>query len=192
MAQTNKEIKVAANGGLYIARLEDEPTIPTNADDPIDPILKELGYASEDGATFNKSEEVEEVFVWQSLNAVRKIVTKRDYTANVALAQWNRETVALALGGGEWSEPEPDTYRFDPPADYDPVTDWVAVLETIDGDRVDRWIFERANITGDIEVQAVRSAPMLLPVTLSALTPDGADRPVHYISNDPAYEPAGS
>ncbi len=80
------------------------------------------------------------------------------------------------------------TFRFDPPSDYDALTEWVAVLETIDGDRTDRWVVERGTITGDIETQATRSAAMVLPVDVSALTPSGKDKAWYYLSNDPAFE----
>jgi len=193
LAQDSKQIKVAANGGLYLARFDDSPALPENIDDPLDTLLNEIGYASDDGVTFNKSEEVEDINVWQSQNAVRRIVTSRDFSAATVLAQWNRETVELAFGGGSWTEPESGVYRFDPPADYDALTEWVAVIETIDGERVDRWVIERCNVTGDIETQAVRNAGMMLSVNLSALTPDGKDRPWYYLSNDEAaFAAAGS
>jgi len=192
LSQNAEQIKVAANGGLYIARFEDEPTLPTNPEDPLDAIFNEVGFFSEDGVTFNKSEEKEEIRVWQSPTAVDEIVTSRDFSAGGSLMQWNRDTVAIAFGGGEWSEPEPDVYRFDPPNDYDPLTKWVGVLETIAGDRVDRWVIKRGTFTGDIETQAVRNAAMALPITLSALTPTGDTRPWYYLSNDPAFAAVGS
>ena len=69
----------------------------------------------------------------------------------------------------------------------------MGVLETIVGERIDRWVIKRCTVTGDIETQAVRSGPMLLPITLSALTPPGEQRPWYYLSNDDAaYEEAGS
>jgi hypothetical protein len=191
MGQDSSQIKVAANGGLYIARYDDTPTLPTDVETVLDPLLGEVGYASDDGVTFNKSEEIEDINVWQSQNPVDKIVTKRDFSAGASLMQWNRETVATAFGGGTWTEPKVGVFRFDPPADYDPLTKWTAVIETITGDRIDRWVIERCTITGDIETQAVRNAAMMLPITLSALTPDGKARPWYYLSNDPSFE-AGS
>lgn len=193
MAQNAEQIKVAANGGLYIARFDAEPTLPTDVDTALDPLFSELGYASDDGVTFNKSEEVEDVTVWQSKSAVEQIVTSRNFSAASQLAQWNRETVSLAFGGGEWSEPETGVYRYDPPSDYDPLTKWVVVIETVVGERIDRWVIERLTVTGDIEAQAVKNAPMLLPVTLSALTAPGKDKAWYYLSNDEAaYAVAGS
>jgi hypothetical protein len=192
MGQDSQQIKVAAAGGLYIARYDDEPKLPTDLDTSLDALFKEVGYASDDGMTFTKSEAVEDVNVWQKQTPARKIVTSRDFAAAASLAQWNRENVQVAFGGGEWTSPKAGVYRFDPPKDYDPLTDWVAVIETKDGERVDRWVVERCNITGDVETHGVRNAAMLLPITLSALTPDGKDRPWYYLSNDDAAFEAAS
>lgn len=192
MAQNAEQIKVAANGGFYIARFDDNPKLPEDLTTPLDAAFNEVGYFSDDGATFNKSEETEDIRVWQSPTAVDQIVTARNFSAGGQLAQWNRDTVALAFGGGSWTEPKPGVYRFDPPSDFDPLTKWVGVLETIVGERIDRWVIERGTITGDIETQAVRNAPMLLPITLSALTPAGKDKPWYYLSNDEAAYAAGS
>jgi len=192
LAQNSEQIKVAANGGLYLAKFDSEPKLPTDVETALDKAFNEVGFASEDGVTFNKSEEVEDVMVWQKQTAARKLVTKRDFGASTSLAQWNRDTVALAFGGGSWSEPKAGVYRFDPPNDYDPLTDWVAVLETIDGERKDRYVIEKCNITGDVETQAVRNAAMMLPVALAALTPDGKSKPWYYLSNDDAAYGVGS
>lgn len=192
MAQSSDQIKVAAKGGLYLARFDDEPKLPTDLTTALDAAFNEVGFLSEDGATCTKSETVEEVKVWQKQTAARKFVTERNFTIAGSLVQFNRDNVAVAMGGGEWSEPKPGVYRFDPPADYDPLTDWVAVLETIDGERIDRWVVERCNITGDVETQATRTAAQLLPISLGALTPDGKDRPWYYLSNDDAAYAAAS
>jgi len=192
MAQTAEQIKVAAKGGLFLARFDDEPKLPEDLDTSLDAAFSEVGYASTDGVTFTKSEETEDIEVWQSKTAVRKIVTKRDFSAATSLVQWNRQNVSLAMGGGEWTEPKPGVYRFDPPKDYDALTDWVAVIETVDGERVDRYVIEKCNITGDVETQAVANAAQMLPLTLSALTPDGKDKPWFYLSNDDAAYAAAS
>lgn len=191
MAQKKSEIKVASEGGIYVAPYSEGLVLPTDVETAIDAAFNELGYANDDGVTATKSEEVEEINVWQSQNAVRRITTSRDFSAAASLAQWNRDTVATALGGGTWSEPKAGVYRFDPPADADPLAEYAVVVEAIDGERVDRWVLKQANVTGEIETQMVRNAPQLLPVTFSALTPDGEDTAWYYLTNDEAME-AGS
>jgi hypothetical protein len=192
MSENSKQIKVAAKGALYLARFDDEPKLPTDLTSSIDEAFNEVGFFSDDGATCTKSEATENVMVWQKKTPARIIVTERNFTIAGSLAQWNRENVEVAMGGGEWTEPKTGVFRFDPPADYDALTDWVAVLETIDGARIDRWIVERCNITGDVETQAVGNAAQMLPISLAALTPDGKDRPWHYLSNDDAAYAVGS
>lgn len=192
MAQTAEQIKVAAKGALYLARLDDNPKLPEDLTTKLEAKFGEVGYFSDDGATCTKSESTENVMVWQKKTPARIITTERNFSVAGSLTQWNRDNVSVAMGGGEWTEPKPSVYRFDPPADYDPLTDWVAVLETIDGDRIDRWVIEKCNITGDVETQAVSNAASVLPITLSALTPDGKDRPWFYLSNDDAAYATGS
>lgn len=191
MAQKSDQIKVAADGGIFVAPFAASPTLPTDVTTPLDEDFVELGYSSDDGATFTKSEEVEKIMVWQKLTPAREIVTSRDFSAATALSQWNRDTVSTALGGGTWTEPKPGVFRFDPPDDADPLAEFVVVLEAVDGDRIDRWVIERCNVTGDVETQMVRNAASLLPVTFSALTPDNKDHPWYYLTNDEAME-AGS
>lgn len=191
MSQDASQIKVASEGKIYVASLASEPEIPTDTSKALDAAFAELGYASDDGVTFTKSEEVEDINVWQSQTPARRIVTSRDFSAAVPLAQWNRDTVSTAFGGGEWSEPSVGVFRFDPPADGDPLAEYVVVIEGEDGDRKDRFVIERCNVTGEVETQFVRNAPSLLPVTFSALTPDGKERPWFYLTDDAAME-AGS
>jgi hypothetical protein len=188
MANDASQIKVASNGGIFVARFEDEPTLPTDLTTPLDAAFTNLGYVGDDGVTFNKSEEVEDIKVWQKTTPARRITTSRDFSAAGPLTQWNQDTVATAFGGGEWTEPKSGVFRYDPPDDMDPLAEWVVVVEGQDGDRLDRWVIERANVTGDIETQYVRNAPSLLPVTFSALTPDDKDHPWYYLTNDEAME----
>lgn len=188
MAHTKDEIKVAANGAIYVAQFSAEPELPTDVSTELDAAFNEVGYVSDDGVTFTKSEEVEDINVWQSQNPVRRIVTSRDFSAAAPLAQWNQDTVSTAFGGGTWTEPSEGVFRFDPPDDADPLAEWVVVVEAVDGERTDRYVIERANVTGDVETQAVRNASMMLPVTFSALTPDEKDKAWYFLSNDPAFE----
>lgn len=188
MAQTAEQIKVAAEGKIYIAQKAWEPVLPTDVTTALDTNFKEVGYASDDGVSFSKSEQVEDVNVWQSQTAARRIVTSRDFSATVPLAQWNRNTVSAAFGGGTWSEPKVGVFRFDPPADVEALAEYVVVIEAEDGKKKDRWVIERCNVTGDVETQFVRNAAALLPVTFSALTPDGKEKPWYFLTNDAAMK----
>ena len=190
MAQDSDQIKVASSGGIFVASFSAAPKLPTDLTAALDAAFVELGYAGDDGVTFNKSEEVEDVNVWQKQTPARRITTSRDFSAATPLVQWNRDTVSAAFGGGAWTEPTAGVYRFDPPDDMDPLAEWVVVIEGKDGERTDRWVIKRCNVTGEVETQYVRNAPSLLPVTFSALTPDGKDKPWYYLTNDAAMEPS--
>lgn len=190
MTQNTKEIKVLAAGDLYIAPVGTK--LPTKEDEALDEAFINLGLTSDDGVTFTNGKEVEDIMSWQRTTPSRRIVTSRSYSAAAQLQQYNRENFSLAFGGGEWTEPSAGTFRYDPPADTDALAEYVVVIDAQDGDREDRAVIMRATVEGDVETQFVRNAAALLPVTFSALTPDDADRPWYYLSNDEAFAPAGS
>lgn len=190
MTQESKDIKVLASGELYVAPVGAK--LPKSSDESLDPAFIGLGLVTEDGVTFTSGAEVEDIKSWQKPNPVRRIVTGRSYTAAAQLQQYNRENFGIAFGGGEWSEPEPGVYRYDPPADSDALAEYVVVIDAQDGDREDRAVIKRATVEGDVETQFVRNAAALLPITFSALTPDDADQPWYYLSNDESFAPAGS
>lgn len=185
MAQDTQEIKVLAHGDLYIAPLG--TALPETVEETLDSAFINLGLTSEDGVTFSSGSEVEDIRSWQRTTPSRRIVTSRSFTAASQLQQYNRDNFALAFGGGDWSEPTPGTYRYDPPADADPLAEYVVVIDAQDGDREDRAVIMRSTVEGEVETQFVRNAAALLPVTFSALTPDDEDRPWFYLSNDPAF-----
>jgi len=190
MAQNTKELKVLAEGELYVAPVG--TTLPESESEELDSAFLGLGLTTDEGVTFTAGKEVENIMSWQRQTPSRKIVTGRSYSAATQLQQYNRENFGIAFGGGEWSEPSPGVYRYDPPADFDPETEYAVVIDGQDGDRKDRAVIARATVEGDVETTFVRSGLALLPVTFAALTPDDADRPWYYLSNDEAFAPAGS
>src|SRR5690349_4637278 len=190
MAQDTKEIKVLSAGDLYVAPVGTK--LPTKVDEVLDKAFVNLGLTSEDGVTFTNGKEVEDIHSWQRTTPSRRIVTGRSYTAAAQLQQYNRENYAVALVGGEWTEPSTGVYRYDPPTDTDALAEYAVVIDAQDGGREDRAVIMRATVEGDVETQFVRNAAALLPVTFSALTPDEATRPWYYLSNDEAFAPVGS
>lgn len=190
MSQESKDIKVLASGELYVAPVG--TTLPKSAEDKLDPAFIGLGLVTEDGVTFTNGAEVEDIKSWQKPNPVRRVVTGRSYTAAAQLQQYNRENFGIAFGGGKWTEPEPGVYRYDPPGDADALTEYAVVIDAQDGEREDRAVIMRATVEGEVQTQFVRNAAALLPITFAALTPDDAERPWYYLSNDEAFAPAGS
>lgn len=188
MAQDSSEIVVAASGDVSIAPVG--TTLPTTLV-ALDENWANLGYTTEDGVTFSDSVEIEEIRAWQSANPVRKIVTARDKTVAFSLEQWNPDNFILAYGGGEWSEPTPGIYRFDPPAVADAIAEYSMVIDWADGDKQHRVVIERGNVQEGVETQLIRSGAAVLPITFGTLNPDDPDASAWYhLTDDPAFSVA--
>jgi hypothetical protein len=190
MALLKQQIFVGSTGGLAVAPVESiAPTNPTAA---LDAAFADLGYITEDGVTFTVDVAVEDINAWQSLSPVRRIVTGRPVSIACSLQQWNRDTVGLALGGGTWATsgtPPNEVYTYTPPAEDAALPEYVAVLSLVDGDKHHRIVLYRGNVADTVETNAVRTAAAILPVTVSALSPD--DPPVwNLISDDAAFAAA--
>jgi hypothetical protein len=183
--QDSREIKVAAHGDLYIAPVGTR--LPGDVDEALDAAFVNLGYLTDDGVTFSSGSEREDIRAWQKQQPVRRIVTGRSFSVGFQLEQWNPDNFALAFGGGEWSEPSPGVYRYDPPADSDALSEYALVVDSQDGSRQDRFVVFRGTVADDVETQFVRNAAAVLPITFEALTPDDADRPWYYVTDDPAF-----
>jgi hypothetical protein len=190
LAQDTKQIKVLSEGDLFIAPVG--TALPETVDEALDPAFINLGLVTDDGVTFSRGQEVEDIMSWQRQTPSRRIVTGRTFTAAAQLQQHNPDNFALAFGGGEWSEPDAGIYRYDPPADGDALAEYAVVIDAQDGDRHDRAVILRSTVEGEVETQFVRNAASVLPITFSALTPDDADRPWYYLSDDEAFAGAGS
>lgn len=188
MANDASNIRVAANGKISVAPYG-AVTLPTDPTEALDAAFVDLGYANEDGVQFSASPTVEDITVWQSTTPARRIVTARALTATFTLSEYKRDTFALAFGGGTWTEVtapsggDNGVYRYDPPADTDSLAEYVLVVDAVDGDTHDRWIVFRGSVTEAVETNLVRTGASVLPVTFSALTPDGETRPWAYVSD---------
>lgn len=184
--QNADELVVAARGDISIASVG--TTLPTNLG-PLDAAFVVLGYTSEDGVTFSYSENREDIMAWQKATAVRRIVTARGLSTGYELEQWNRDTFALAFGGGSWSEPSPGIFRYDPPDDDDALAEYCQVIDFHDGDRHSRVVIEKGGVTEDVETNLVRTGPSLLPVTFGALASDeDTGPPWYFLGDDPAFQ----
>lgn len=188
--QNAEQLVVAARGDIAIAPVG--TPLPTDLG-ALDDAFVVLGYTTDDGVTFNYSESREEIPAWQAANAIRRIVTARDLTTSYSLQQWNRDTFALAFGGGTWSEPTPGVNRYDPPDVDDPLAEYCEVIDFHDGDRHSRIVIEKGGISEDVETSLVRTAASVLPVAFKALAPDDStDSPWYFLGDDPAFEESSS
>lgn len=185
MAQDSDSIVVAGNGSVFVAPVG--TSLPVDVATALPAAWVDLGYINEDGATFNDSKTTEEIQVWQSFYAPRRVVTERSATVAFTLRQWDRLTVPLAFGGGEITTVAgpPAVYRYDPP-DPEVIDERATVLEWLDGGSTYRIVLPRVMVSEGVETQLVRTAASDLPITLGILGTAGV-KPWSLLTSDPAF-----
>lgn len=187
MAKNTDEIVVGANGSVLVAPLSAD--VPADIDEAFSADWIDLGYTSEDGVTVTDSKTQEAIRVWQLFYPARRIVTERDFTAAFVLRQFSRDTTELALGGTV-SEDGPGAYRLTAPEPGAIDLRQVAIVWN-DGTKNYRWLIYRGSVTDNVEIPIARTAPTDLAVTFGIAGADG-ETPWDLLTDDPAFEPAGS
>lgn len=190
MAQNPKELRYATDGDLWIAEAGVE--LPESIGDDLDAEFANLGYATEDGVSSNRSISTEDIKAWQEADPIDKRVTERGFVITATLLQTNRDTYAAAFGGGAWSETDPGEYEYLPPASSDPLPEYTLVVDIKDGDVHDRVIIPRCVVADEVEVQYVRNDAAKYPLTFTALAPAGGGRSWRFQTNNAHMAPAGS
>lgn len=183
MAVDSSEILVGANGSVHVAPTG--TTLPTDADEVLDDAFVDLGYVNENGVALADTKTVEPIPVWQAFYPVRRIVTDRDFTATFALAQWNKDTVKLAFGGGDVTSPGAGQYKYTPP-DPEDRDERALVVEWQDGTKNYRLVVPVCEITDAVNTNVVRTDNAELPVTLGVNGSD-AEAPWLLYTDDPAF-----
>lgn len=190
MALDAQEVTVAGTGHLWLANLDDNPSFPAANAGPtaaLDTEFMDLGYITEDGPTFTVTPTTEDLNAWQSFDPIRRLITSRVTSISASLMQWNQSSFNVAFGGGDWSQPTAGVFRYDPPADEDPLPDFAMVLDLQDGNKDGRFVLYRVNVTDAVETTLTRSGAALLPITANTLRPDDQDRSWYFVSDDPAF-----
>lgn len=184
MANDADQIVVAANGTVYVAPVgTTAPTAPTGA---LNAAWKDLGFITEDGATFTDSKTVEDILAWQSFYPVRKIVSAKDASVSFSLRQWNGRTVSLAFGGGNTVDLGGGNFSYVPPAP-EVIDERAMLIEWQDGDKNYRLILPKGLVTEAVETNLVRTGSAVLPITFS-ITPDTGDDPYTFLADDPGWD----
>lgn len=185
-ARDTAETVVATTGDVYIAPVGS--TAPTDADSALAAAWYKVGYISEDGVTFSHAPEIEEFAAWQSRQPIRREAVGSVDSIAFGIIQWNAETVKLAFGGGTVTEPTPGEFKYSFPSDDDALDERAIVVDFQDGDTfIGRLHFERGSVTEAVEVNLVRSALAVLPVTFSVLAPTGGGSPGSFFSSSAAF-----
>jgi hypothetical protein len=185
MSQNAAEVRIAGNGGLYVAPVG--TALPTDPTEALNAAFIELGYSSEDGVTMTPARTIEKIKAWQSRQPVRTSVTEESITISTSLMQWNESTIAMFFGGGSVAVAS-GVYTYTPPAAGE-IDERALVLEWIDGEYTYRLVSERAAASELGEVQLTSTAAAMLPITLELLAPTGdvLTTPFIIITDDPAF-----
>lgn len=194
MANEAANVVVGSNGKVWVAEID--ATAPDDVASAMDDIAgwTEMGFISEEGATFTEGKEITDILAWQSFYQIRRIVNARNVTVAFALREWKRATVEFALGGtvadngGE--------FVYTPPSPEE-LSEKSLVLEWFDGDKSYRLYMPRGIVSENVETTLTRTAAADLPVTFAATDP-GADElgdpiPIYTLfTDDPSFEFASS
>lgn len=181
MALDATEVVIAGSGHVYTA---DEATaLPTDLTTP-GVGYTELGYTTDDGVTYSRSRQTDDLAVWQSYDAVRTITTGATTEISFVLRQFNPDNVLAAFGGGTFTQGtggDPGVLVLPSPSD---VGVQVLIVDAIDGASTVRWVFERVQVGGDIEINMQSGDAMNLPITFRGLA--STNQP-EIRSNHPAW-----
>lgn len=190
MPNASENVLVATNGAIWVASVGAEA--PSDAEEPMGDLSgstadwAEMGFVSEDGATFSMGQDVVDIGAWQSFLPIRSIVTGRTITIAHALREWKTDTVQFALGGtvtdGVYVPPAPDE-----------LVTFAYVLEWSDGTKKYRLYAPKVVVTESVEFQLTRTAAADLAVTVKVLDPgsDESGDPIdafQILTNDPAMD----
>src|SRR4029453_11959548 len=135
-----------------------------------------------------KKDKIDPIDTWQSVSAARFVYSDRDLTLKFQLLQLNEDTLPFFFGGGA-VEATAGTGNFRYKMASEPSFDERMLgIEFADGGAVKyRLIVPRGRVTETEEISLVRTAPIKLGVTFTALAAD-ADAPlVTFLMKDPSY-----
>lgn len=184
MSLESSEVRVMGTGHVYVAPVG--TAFPTNISTAVSFAAgwRELGYVSEEGARFKFSREMNEVMAWQSYDPVRMVVKSVPKEVSFDLEQWNQFTLQLALGGGTVTEPTPDNYLYEPPAES-VVDERALIIEGQDGNYKYRFCYRKTLNSSGVEFPFVRENPVMFPITMRILAADGGLGSFLLQTNDP-------
>lgn len=186
--ETAEALIVAGNAHIHVAPVG--TTLPSTEDEQLASAFVDLGFTTNDGIQFSNTRTVEGIRPHQRFRPVRYIVTEQDSTVGFSMMQWDADTVPLAFGGGQVTEPTPGTYRYEPPAP-ETLDERSVVADVLDGEVIWRFVLARAMVTNDVEATFGRTTNADLPITLGVMEPSSG--PVWYaLTNADVMDPSGS
>lgn len=166
MPKDTDEIVVAANGTVRVGAVG--AAEPATISAAFGAGWTDIGHISDDGITIRDAKTLEIIRVWDLFYPARRIVTERDFTVAMALAQFSGLQVELAFGGATVTEDAAGEYRFEPPSP-EVLAENALAIEWADGDKNYRLILPRGMVVDDVETKLVRTTSMLLPITFGVV-----------------------
>jgi hypothetical protein len=185
-----REIRVAGNGRILVAPLATPAPVSTAAAWP--EAWKDLGYTTTDGVKISKKDKIDPIDTWQSVSAARFVYSDRDLTLKFQLLQLNEDTMPFFFGGGAVQAAGGTAGEFRYELASEPAFDERMLgVEFSDGTDVRyRLIVARGQVTETEEISLVRTAPIKLGVTFTALAVEAAAPLITLLMKDAAFAPA--
>ncbi len=177
------ETVIASNGQVYVAPVT-TVQVPDDVGTALGADWVELGFVSEEGATFSQGQDITDINAWQSFYPVRRVVSSRTVTVAFELLQWNEDTLEFALGGNVTSGGGGE-YVFVPPAPEDLIEHSVVVAWQ-DGTKDYRLYIPRGIVSENVDITLSRTDAAGLPLTFAATDP-GSDDIYTLFTNDTAF-----
>jgi hypothetical protein len=190
MTNRSDQVVVGASGQVWAGPTNAvAPTQVTTAMQTVDTDWINLGFISEDGATFSEGKDIADIGAWQSFYPIRRVITARTVAVSFALRQWSKFTVEFALGG--LVEVNAAEYLYTPPAP-ETLSEKSLTLEWADGVKKYRLYIPKGIVSETVETNLTRTAAADLPVTFVATDPGAGVDIYTLFTNDPAFSAASS
>lgn len=188
----SSQVVVGANGQVYVAPTSE--TAPDDVGTALAGAWQELGFVSEDGATFTEGKDITDINAWQSFYPVRRIITARNVTVSFALHEWSAANIEFALGGAVTDNGDEFVYTPPSPDDLDERS---LVLQWQDSTKNYRLYIPRGIVSENVEVNLTRTGAADLPITFAATDPGtdglGGTLDIYTLfTDDPAFAGLGS
>lgn len=178
MANDADNIVIGSSGSVWVASTSAQA--PTTAGTALGGGWTDLGFVSEDGATFTQGMDITDIGAWQSFFPVRRIITARSVQVAFALREWKEATLEFALGGTVAANSDEFKYTPPDPEDFDQRS---LCLEWADGTKAYRLYIPVGIVSEAVETTLARTAAADLPVTFAASDP-GAGKSIYTLFID--------
>jgi len=180
------QIVVGGNGTVFVAPVATAE--PASISIALDAAFIDIGFVTEDGATFLDGKTIEDITVWQLFYPARKLITAKEASLAFVLSQWSETVLPLAFGGGATVLDVASEFSYTPPAPGVP-DERAMILEWQDGTKNYRLIIPRGLVTENVETNIVKTGAAEIPITFG-IVGSAAGTPWYIQTDDPALDPA--